>query len=48
MVPIANSAVLAAKLVRCRTLKVHPGGSHGVCVTSNDQVNADLLAFCRS
>lgn len=48
IVPIANSAILAAKLVKGSTLKIYPGGSHGMCVTSKDQVNADLLAFCQS
>ncbi len=45
MVPIDNSARLAAKLVRHATLKVYPGASHGMCVINADQVNADLLAF---
>ncbi len=48
IVPIADSALLSAKIVKGSVLKIHPGGSHGLCVTSKDQVNADLLAFCRS
>jgi non-heme chloroperoxidase len=45
IVPIADSAKLAAKLVKGATLKVYPGASHGMCVVNADQVNADLLAF---
>ena len=47
IVPIANSALLSAKLVKKSTLKVYPGSSHGLCVTQADKVNADLLAFLR-
>lgn len=45
IVPIDNSAKLAAKLVKNATLKVYPGASHGMCVVDADKVNADLLAF---
>ncbi|BCR06472.1 alpha/beta hydrolase [Desulfuromonas versatilis] len=45
IVPIANSAQLAVKLVKNARLKVYEGGSHGICTTQKDQVNADLLAF---
>jgi non-heme chloroperoxidase len=45
IVPIGASALLAAELVRGSTLRVYPGGDHGVCSTHKDQVNADLLAF---
>ncbi len=45
IVPIDNSAKLAAKLVKQATLKIYPGASHGMCVINADQVNADLLAF---
>jgi non-heme chloroperoxidase len=48
IVPIDNSARLAAKLVKHATLKVYPGASHGMCVINADQVNADLLAFLNS
>jgi non-heme chloroperoxidase len=47
IVPIADSALLSAKLVRNATLKVYKGGSHGLCTTRKDEVNADLLAFIR-
>ncbi|MCT7314781.1 alpha/beta hydrolase [Ralstonia sp. CHL-2022] len=45
IVPIDDSARLGVELVKNGTLKVYPGGSHGMCVTEADKVNADLLAF---
>ena len=45
IVPIDDSAKLGVELVKNGTLKVYPGGSHGMCVTEADKVNADLLAF---
>jgi non-heme chloroperoxidase len=45
IVPIADSAMLTAKLVKEATLKVYPGAPHGLCSTHKNQVNADLLAF---
>jgi non-heme chloroperoxidase len=45
IVPIADSALLSAKLVRNATLKVYPGGPHGIPQTQPDMVNRDLLAF---
>ncbi|KVE25067.1 alpha/beta hydrolase [Burkholderia singularis] len=45
IVPIDASARLSAAIIKQATLKVYPGGSHGICVTHADQVNADLLAF---
>jgi non-heme chloroperoxidase len=48
IVPIGASAHAAAKLVRNATLKVYPGGSHGLADTHKDEINADLLAFLRA
>jgi non-heme chloroperoxidase len=45
IVPIANSALLSAKLVRDAKLIVYKGGSHGICTTEKDRVNKDLLTF---
>ncbi|WP_341679130.1 alpha/beta hydrolase [Niveibacterium sp. SC-1] len=45
IVPIADSALLAAPLLRKGTLKVYPGLSHGMCTTHPQLLNADLLAF---
>jgi non-heme chloroperoxidase len=47
IVPIGDSALLSAKLVRNSKLKVYPGAPHGMCTTLADQVNADLLAFLK-
>ena len=47
VVPIADSALLAAKLVRNATLKVYPGLSHGMCTTHPDVINRDLLDFIK-
>jgi hypothetical protein len=48
VVPIADSALLSAKLVKNATLKVYKGYSHGMALTHADLTNADLLAFIRS
>jgi len=48
IVPIANSALLSAKLVKGATLKIYPGAPHGLTFTYKAQFNADLLAFLRS
>jgi non-heme chloroperoxidase len=48
IVPIADSAILAVKLVKKGTLKVYKGAPHGLCTTHKDQVNADLLAFFKA
>lgn len=48
IVPIADSALLAVKLLQHGTLKVYPGLPHGMCTTHADIINADLLAFIQS
>src|SRR6266478_6471020 len=48
IVPIANSALLQAKLVKKATLKTYQGASHGLCATHKDQLNEDLLTFIQS
>jgi non-heme chloroperoxidase len=48
IVPIEASAHLSAKLVRKSTMKVYPGGPHGLTETHKDQLNADLLAFLKT
>jgi non-heme chloroperoxidase len=47
IVPIGASAMLSSKLVKGATLKIYKGGSHGICTTQKDEVNADLLAFIK-
>jgi non-heme chloroperoxidase len=48
IVPIADSAMLAVKLVRNGTLKVYKSAPHGMCTTHKDQVNEDMLAFFKA
>jgi non-heme chloroperoxidase len=45
IVPIANSALLSAKLLKKSTLKVLPHLPHGMCTTHADTINAELLSF---
>lgn len=45
MVPIGASAHATAKLVKHATLKIYPGGPHGLADTHAETLNADLLAF---
>lgn len=45
IVPIADSALLSAKLISNAKLTVHKGLPHGMCSTNKDQINADLLEF---
>ena len=47
IVPIADSSLLSAKLVRDASLKVYPGLPHGMCTTHPDTINPDLLAFVK-
>ena len=48
IVPIADSALLAIKLLKAGTLKIYPGLPHGMCTTHPDVVNPDLLAFIKA
>jgi non-heme chloroperoxidase len=48
IVPIGASALLSAKIVKGATLKIYPGGTHALCDTHREPLNADLLAFIRS
>jgi non-heme chloroperoxidase len=48
IVPIADSSLLTAKLVKGATLKVIPGAPHGLCTTLKDQINEELLAFVQA
>ena len=47
IVPINDSALLSAALVKGSTLKVYPGAPHGLCSTRKDEVNAELLSFIK-
>ena len=48
IVPIADSAPLAVKLLRRGTLKTYPGLPHGMATVNADVINPDLLAFFRA
>jgi non-heme chloroperoxidase len=45
VVPIADAAELAIKLVKKGTLKVYKGLPHGMFVSHHEIINEDLLAF---
>jgi len=47
IVPIADSALLSAKLIKNAALKVYKAAPHGLCTTIKQQVNEDLLAFIK-
>ncbi|ESZ66217.1 chloroperoxidase [Mesorhizobium sp. L103C120A0] len=48
IVPIADSALLAVKLLKKGELKVYKGFPHGMATTHADVINADLLAFFKA
>lgn len=48
IVPIADSALLSARLVKHATLKVIPGAPHGMVSTLKNQINEELLAFFKT
>jgi non-heme chloroperoxidase len=47
IVPIADSAMLAAKIVKNARLKVVKGAPHGLCTTHKDLVNEELISFIK-
>lgn len=48
IVPIADSALKSAKLLKNASLKTYPGFSHGMLTINADVLNADLLAFIKA
>ncbi len=48
IVPIADSALKAIKLLKQGSLKVYKGYPHGMLTTHADVINPDLLAFIKS
>jgi non-heme chloroperoxidase len=48
IVPVKDSALKSARLIRGAKEIYYPGAPHGITATHEDQVNADLLAFLRS
>lgn len=47
IVPIADSALLSAKLLKKSVLKIYEKLPHGMCTTHADVVNPDILAFVK-
>ncbi len=47
IVPIADSALISAKLVRNGTLKTYPGLPHGMATTDAELIDANILAFIK-
>ncbi|WP_313759195.1 alpha/beta fold hydrolase [Atlantibacter hermannii] len=45
IVPFETCGKVAAGMLPDATLKVYPGGSHGICTTHKQQINQDLLEF---
>jgi non-heme chloroperoxidase len=48
IVPIADSALLSAKIVKDAKLVVYKGAPHGMCTTHKERVNEELLGFIRT
>jgi non-heme chloroperoxidase len=47
IVPVRESSVKAARLIKGAKDIYYPGAPHGITATHQDQVNADLLAFIK-
>jgi non-heme chloroperoxidase len=45
IVPIGDSALLSAKLLKYARLEIVKGAPHGMCSTLKDEINAKLFAF---
>ncbi len=45
IVPVGDSAVLSAKLLKRPTLKIYKGLPHGMATTHAEMINADILSF---
>ncbi|WFU13275.1 alpha/beta hydrolase (plasmid) [Rhizobium sp. CB3090] len=48
IVPIKDSAVKSARLIKGAKEIYYPGAPHGITATHQDRVNADLLAFLKA
>lgn len=48
IVPVKDSAVKSARLIKGAKDIYYPGAPHGITATHQDQVNADLLAFLKA
>ncbi|MBZ9799574.1 alpha/beta fold hydrolase [Mesorhizobium sp. ES1-4] len=48
IVPVKDSSVKSARLIKGAKAIYYPGAPHGITATHQDQVNADLLAFIKA
>ena len=48
IVPIADTALLSAKIVKNATLKVIKGAPHGLCTTHKNVANEELISFIKA
>jgi non-heme chloroperoxidase len=48
IVPVKDSSVKSARLIKGAKDIYYPGAPHGLTATHQDQVNAELLQFLRS
>jgi non-heme chloroperoxidase len=48
IVPVKDSAVKSARLIRGAKEIYYLGAPHGLTATHQDQINTDLLAFLKS
>jgi non-heme chloroperoxidase len=48
IVPVKNSSVKSALIIRAAKEIYYPGAPHGLTATHQDQINADILAFLKS
>jgi len=48
IVPVKDSAMKSARLIKGANAIYYPGAPHGITTTHQEQVNADLLAFIRA
>jgi len=47
IVPMENTAMVAAQLIPNCSVQVYAGAPHGLCSTHKDKLNVDLLAFLK-
>ena len=47
IVPVASSAMAAAKILRNNRLEIYKDASHAIPQMNKDKLNADLLAFLK-
>lgn len=48
IVPIADSGMLSAKLIKGAPLQIYEGAPHGLASTMKERLNADLLGFVKA